>query len=94
MKFSVWQEVEVEMDLGSQELQSFIAEHWNSMDEDGFPVRNKVISVVTLLKDLSDEQLKSFSSKAISKKIFSASCCSASVAENSALSACCSSTFT
>lgn len=66
MKFSVWQEVEVEMDLGSQELQSFIAEHWNSMDEDGFPVRNKVISVVTLLKDLSDEQLKSFSSKALS----------------------------
>lgn len=66
MKFTVWQEVEAEVDLGSQELQSFIAEHWNAIDEDGFPVREKVISVVTLFGDLSDEQLKSFSSKALS----------------------------
>ena len=66
MKFTVWQEVEVEVDLGSQELQSFIAEHWSAIDEDGFPVRDKVISVVTLFSDLSDEQFKSFSSKSLS----------------------------
>ena len=67
MKFTTWQEVEVTVELGKQELQEFIAEHWSAMDEDGFPVRQRVISVVTLLPDLTDKQLKSFSGEILAR---------------------------
>ena len=63
MKTTVWQEVEVEISLGLKELGQLIAEQWDSMDADGFPLRNKIVNVVTVLTALSNEQVESLDEK-------------------------------
>ena len=65
MKTTICQEVEFEISLGANELQALIAEQWGAVDGEGYPVKEKVINVVTLLRELSDDQISDFHPKTL-----------------------------
>ena len=63
MKATVWQEVEVTVDLGVEELRQIIAQQWEILDYEGNSLAVRIAEMYQIFEGLNDDQIKSIPDK-------------------------------